>query len=168
MYAKQTISGTGAETVNFSSLGALLQIVFNTTVPNIVLKSIEIKDGTKPLSGGFTVDSEGKAVITAGGTAAITLDLGENGQILGKGANYFHIAVPAGKYEDLTLTFTGTDDGYFLMTGGNLDIQRNTVGRLTLTGTKYHPAILPGEFAIGEGKKGEIKNMDSLSDLSPM
>lgn len=152
MYAKQTISGTGAETVNFSCLGAMLQIVFNTTVPNIVLKSIEIKDGTKPLSGKFTVDTEGKAVISSGNAAAITLDLGENGKILGKGANYFYIAIPAGNYEDLTLTFTGTDDGYFLMTGGKLDIQRNTVGRITLTGSKYHPAILPGVFTVSAGE----------------
>ena len=151
MYAKQTISGTGAETVNFSCLGAMLQIVFNTTIPNIVLKSIEIKDGTKPLSGEFTVDSDGKAVIPADNAAAITLDLGENGKILGKGANYFYLAIPAGKYENLTLTFTGTDDGYFLMTGGKLDVQRNTVGRLTLTGSKYHPAILPGVFTVSAG-----------------
>lgn len=152
MYAKQTISGTGAETVNFSSLGAMLQIVFNTTIPNIVLKSIEIKDGTKPLSGEFTVDSDGKAVISADNAASITLDLGEEGKILGKGANYFYLAIPAGKYEDLTLTFTGIDDGYFLMTGGKLDIQRNTVGRLTLTGSKYHPDILPGVFTVSAGE----------------
>lgn len=151
MYAKQAISGTGAETVNFSCLGAMLQIVFNTTIPNIVLKSIEIKDGTKPLSGEFTVDSDGKAVIPADNAASITLDLGEEGKILGKGANYFYIAIPAGNYEDLTLTFTGTDDGYFLMTGGKLDVQRNTVGRLTLTGSKYHPDILPGVFTVSAG-----------------
>ncbi len=152
MYAKQTIIGADGETVNFSCLGAMLQIVFNTTVPNIVLKSIEIKDGTKPLSGEFTVDSDGKAVISADNAAAITLDLGENGNILGKGANYFYIAIPAGKYEDLILTFTGTDDGYFLMTGGKLDVRRNTVGHLTLTGTKYHPAILPGVFTVSAGE----------------
>ena len=152
MYARQTISGTGDETVSFSSLGAMLQIVFNTTVPNIVLKSIEIKDGTKPLSGEFTVDSDGKAVIKSDDASAVILDLGEEGKILGKGANYFYLAIPAGNYEDLTLTFTGTDDGYFLMTGGKLDIQRNTVGRLTLTGSKYHPDILPGVFTVSAGE----------------
>ena len=152
MYAKQTITGAEGETVNFSCLGAMLQVVFNTTVPNIVLKSIEIKDGTKSLSGKFTVDSGGTANIEADGAAAITLDLGEEGKILGEGANYFYIAIPAGNYENLTLTFTGTDDGYFLMTGGKLDIQRNTVGRITLTGSKYHPAILPGVFTVSAGE----------------
>ena len=152
MYAKQTISGTGAETVNFSCLGAMLQIVFNTTIANIVLKSIEIKDGKKPLSGEFTVDSDGMVVIESDDATAITLNLGEEGKILGKGANYFYLAIPAGKYENLTLTFTGTDDGYFLMTGGKLDVQRNTVGRLTLTGSKYHPAILPGVFTVSAGE----------------
>ncbi len=153
MYAKQTISGTGSETVSFSSLGTVLQIVFNTTVPNIVLRSVEIKDGTKPLSGKFTVDSDGKAVISTTDAATITLDLGENGKILGKGANYFYMAVPAGKYEDLTLTFTGIDNGRFVMTGGKLELQRNTVGRLTLTGSKYHPVVLPGLFSVSAEKK---------------
>ena len=152
MYAKQTITGAEGETVNFSCLGAMLQIVFNTTVPNIVLKSIEIKDGTKSLSGKFSVDSEGTANIDADDAAAITLDLGEEGKILGKGANYFYIAIPAGNYEDLTLTFTGTDDGYFLMTGGKLDLQRNTVGRITLTGSNYHPVVLPGVFTVSAGE----------------
>ena len=152
MYASQTISGAGDETVSFTSLGAMLQIVFNTSVPNIVLKSIELKDGTKPLSGEFIVNSDGMAVIESDTPTAVTLDLGEEGRILGKGANYFYIAIPAGNYEDLTLTFTGTDDGYFLMTGGKLDIQRNTVGRITLTGSKYHPAILPGVFTVSAGE----------------
>ena len=162
MYAKQTITGAEGETVNFSCLGTMLQIVFNTAVPNIVLKSIEIKDGTKPLSGKFTVDSEGKANIEANDTAAITLNLGEEGKILGEGANYFYIAIPAGNYEDLTLTFKGTDDGYFLMTGGKLDIQRNTVGRLTLTGSKYHPAILPGVFTVSAGDDGVAGTADDV------
>ena len=152
MYAKQTITGAEGETVSFSSLGAMPQIVFNTTIPNIVLKSIEIKDGTKSLSGEFTVDSEGKAVIKSDDATAVTLNLGEEGKILGKGANYFYIAIPAGNYENLTMILTGTDDGYFLMTGGKLDVQRNTVGRLTLTGTKYHPAILPGVFTVSAGE----------------
>ena len=153
MYAEQTITGAEGETVIFSCLGAMLQIVFNTTAPNIVLESIEIKDGTKTLSGEFSVDSDGKAVIEADDAAGITLDLGEEGgKTLGKGANYFYIAIPAGNYEDLTLTFTGTDGGYFLMTGGKLNLQRNTVGRLTLTGSKYHFATLPGVFTVSAGE----------------
>ncbi|MBQ0080102.1 MAG: hypothetical protein KBS95_00935 [Alistipes sp.] len=162
MYAKQTITGAEGEIVNFSCLGAMLQIVFNTTVPNIVLKSIEIKDETKPLSGKFTVDNEGKAVISADNAAAITLDLGENGKILGKGANYFYIAIPVGKYEDLTLTFTGTDKGTFVMTGGKLDIQHNTVGRLTLTGNKYHFHTIPGVFTVSSGTDGTEGTADDV------
>ena len=47
MYARQTISGTGDETVSFSSLGAMLQIVFNSTTPDITITSVTIKDAAK-------------------------------------------------------------------------------------------------------------------------
>ena len=88
MYCKKTLSGAAEERMDFSSLGSVLQIVFNTTQENVTLKSIEIKDGSATLSGAFTVDTDGKAVITASDKAGITLDLG-TGVALGKAANYF-------------------------------------------------------------------------------
>ena len=136
MYCKKTLSGAAEERMDFSSLGSVLQIVFNTTQENVTLKSIEIKDGSATLSGAFTVDTDGKAVITASDKAGITLDLG-TGVALGKAANYFNIAVPAGDYQDLTLVFTATDGTKCTMTGGKVNIAYNTVGRLTLTGEKF-------------------------------
>ena len=95
LYAHQTISGTGDETVNFSSLGAMLQIVFNSTTPDITVTSVTIKDAAKPLSGKFTVDN-GQAIIDDGAeNVGITLDLG-TGVAMGKSAKYFYIAIPAG------------------------------------------------------------------------
>lgn len=96
MYARQTISGTGAETVSFSSLGALLQIVFNSTTPDITITSITVKHAAKPLSGKFSVDEKGRAVIDENAeNIGITLDLGE-GVKMGTSAKYFYIAIPAG------------------------------------------------------------------------
>ncbi|MDO4824225.1 MAG: hypothetical protein Q4A08_08680 [Bacteroidales bacterium] len=140
MYSKNTISGTSTENFSFASLGAMLQIVFNTKQENVTLKSITIKDDTNPLSGTFTVNGDGKAVMAANTDApGITYDLGETGKALGDGANYFNIAVPAGEYSSLTITFTATDESTCTLKGG-VTIKHNTVGKLTLTGTEFKAA----------------------------
>ena len=144
MYSKQTLGGTGTENFSFASLGAMLQIVFNTEQENITLKSITLKDGTNPLSGAFTVNDDGKAAITATDKAGITLDLG-TGKALGKGANFFHIAVPAGTYSNLSITFTATDNRTCAFTDGNVTLNHNTVGRLVLTGTKFTTSATTGK-----------------------
>ena len=154
MYSKQTLGSTGTENFSFASLGAMLQIVFNTEQAGVTLKSITLKDGTNPLSGTFTVDEDGKAEMEANTDApGITLDLG-TGKALGKGANFFHIAVPAGTYSNLTITFTGTDESTCTLKG-SATLTHNTVGRLVLTGTKFIPAgPLPGKFTVNtEGKQ---------------
>ena len=63
----------------------------------------------------------------------ITLDLGETGKTLGKGTNYFNIAVPDGTYSNLSIIFTATDNTVCTMKG-SVTLNHNTVGRLTLTG----------------------------------
>ena len=77
MYAHQTISGTGDETVNFSSLGAMLQIVFNSTTPDITVTSVTIRDAAKPLSGKFTVNTGRQSSMTARRTRASPLIWGQ-------------------------------------------------------------------------------------------
>ena len=140
MYSKKTLGSKDAESFSFASLGAVLQIVFNSKQEDVTLKSITIKDETATLSGTFTVDENGKAIIDATDNAGITLDLG-TGKALGKGANYFNIAVPAGTYSNLSIIFTATD-GRICTLKGNVTINHNTVGRLALTGTKFkHPEI---------------------------
>ena len=161
MYAHQTFSGTGDETVNFSSLGAMLQIVFNSTTPDITVTSITIKDAAKPLSGKFTVDANGQAIIDDGAeNVGITLDLGTGVQ-MGKSAQYFYIAIPAGEYEgdEITLTFTDSNSGVQCVMKSTTfpDIARNTVGRITLSGSfkdKVPTGALPGKFTVDmEGKQ---------------
>ena len=162
MYCKKTLSGEAEERMDFSSLGSVLQIVFNTAQENVTLKSIEIKDGSATLSGAFTVGTDGKAVITATDKAGITLDLG-TGAALGKAANYFNIVVPAGNYQDLTLVFTATDGKKCTMTGGKVNIAHNTVGRLTLIGEKFKGDLpdgaLPGVFTVADDGQGNVKKV---------
>ena len=162
MYCKKTLSGAAEERMDFSSLGSVLQIVFNTTQENVTLKSIEIKDGSATLSGAFTVDTDGKAVISATDKAGITLDLG-TGVALGKAANYFNIAVPAGNYQDLTLVFTATDGKKCTMTKGKVNITYNAVGRLTLMGEKFKADVpdgaLPGVFTVADDGQGDVKKV---------
>lgn len=151
MYSSKTVSGN-VENFNFTSLGAILQLVFNSTVDGVVLKSINIKDGEKNMSGAFTIDENGQAIITATGGKGITLDLGA-GKALGKGANYFNIAVPARKYNDVTITFLTTDMHVCKMHSSTLpEIKHNTVCRITLTGTSFGGNVLPGEFSVGNGR----------------
>ena len=161
MYAHQTISGTGDETVNFSSLGAMLQIVFNSTTPDITVTSVTIKDASKPLSGKFTVDNNGQAIIDDGAeNVGVTLDLGD-GVELGKSSKCFYIAIPSGDYEgdEFTLTFTDSKSHAECVMKSTTfpDIARNTVGRITLSGSfkgKVPTGALPGKFTVDmEGKQ---------------
>ena len=139
MYAKQTITGKGGEIVNFSSLGAMLQIIFNSTTPGIVVKSITLKHKTKPMSGKFTVDASGQAVLSCTDTPdipGITLDLGE-GVELGTSAKDFYIAIPSGEYngEDMAITFYATDGKVCEMKSNAFhEVKRNTAGCLILSG----------------------------------
>ena len=132
MYSKNKIGGNGTENFSFASLGAMLQIVFTTSQADVTLKSITLKDDDATMSGTFTVDKNGKAGITATDKAGITLDLG-TGVGVGLAAKYFNIAVPAGTYSNLSITFTATDNTVCTMKG-SVTINHNTVGKLTLTG----------------------------------
>ena len=138
MYSKNTLGGTGTEDFSFASLGAMLQIVFTTPQADVTLKSITIKDDDATLSGAFAVDENGKASITATDKAGITFDLGA-GVPVGLAANYFNIAVPAGTYSNLTITFTATDENTCTLKS-SVTINHNTVGRLTLTGKEFKSA----------------------------
>ena len=133
MYSKQTLGNAEEENFSFASLGAMLQIVFNSKQENVTLKSITLKDGTNPLSGAFTVDDDGKAVMATNTDApGITLDLGDGVAVSNK-IQYFNIALPAGTYSNLSITFTATDNTVCTMKG-SVTLNHNTVGRLTLTG----------------------------------
>ncbi len=136
MYANQAITGAGNEVVSFSSLGAMLQIVFSTKAEGITVTSITLKDESKPLSGIFTV-SDGQAIMAENSdNPGVTLDLAGSAVAVGVAAKYFYLAIPAGEYNGDRLTLTFTDDVHHkecVMTSTAFpDVKRNTVGRITL------------------------------------
>lgn len=140
MYAKQSITGTANEVVNFSSLGAMLQIVFSTKMEGITVTSITLQSNKKPLSGKFKV-TDGLAIMAENSeNPGVTLDLGKCGVPVGVAAKYFYLAIPAGTYstpeKDEVMTITFTDDVHHkecVMTSTTFPtVERNTVGRITL------------------------------------
>lgn len=170
MYAKQTITGAEGEVVSFSSLGAMLQIGFNTQTNGIVLTSITLKDRNKPLSGKFTV-TDGQAVLESNSeNPGVTLDLGD-GVPVGLSPKYFYIAIPAGEYRNLTITFNSEDGKVCEMNSTTFpEVRRNTVGKLTLTGTFENKSlVLPGIFSISDKSRvqfsrGNLVCMSNLDD----
>lgn len=141
MYAEQMITGEGNDVISFSSLGAMLQIVFSTMEEGITITSVTLKDSSKPLSGTFTVDG-GQAIMDGNPeNPGVTLDLGDDGVPVGVAARYFYIDVPAGSYYGDNLTLTFIDDIHnkeCVMNSTTFpDIERNTVGRITLAGKKF-------------------------------
>lgn len=145
MYCKKKIASedgdSQTEEFSFSSLGAILQLVFNTTQKDVVLKSLSIRDGEKTMSGSFEV-VDGRAVITSTDRAGITVNF-TGGLQLGATSKYFNLAIPAGEYKDLTLTFITTDGYRCEMHSSTFPVvERNTVCRVTLTSSTFAPAIL--------------------------
>lgn len=140
MYAKQAILGTEDEVVNFSSLGAMLQIVFSTKTEDITVTSITLQSNKKPLSGKFTV-TDGQAIMAENSeNPGVTLNLGESGVPVGVAATHFYLAIPAGTYstaaKDEVMTITFKDDVHHkecVLTSTTFPtVNRNTVGRITL------------------------------------
>lgn len=141
MYAKQAIMGTGNEVVSFSSLGAMLQIVFSTKTEDATVTSITLKHSAKPLSGKFTVYEDGQAIMAENSNnPGVTLDLGEDGVPVGVAATYFYLNIPAGIYstaekdQEMTITFTDEiNHEKCVMTFNSFpEVERNTVGRITI------------------------------------
>ena len=138
MYCRKTLSGDAPQEFKFSSLGAVLQIVLSTTDSGIRLSRIRIRDASKPMSGVFTV-TDGKAVMSAADSAGITLDL-LDGIEIGNAAKYFNIAVPAGKYDNLKLTFFTNDGRGTAMYSTTMpEIQHNTVAKISLCAKDFKP-----------------------------
>lgn len=161
MYAKQSISGVGDETVNFSSLGAMLQIAFSTTASDITVTSIVLKDENKPLSGKFTV-TDGQAIMAENAAnPGVMLNLGESGVPVGVAATYFYLAIPAGDYNGDKFSLTFTDDVHHrecVMTSTSFpDIKRNTAGRMTLAGNDFKSPTFTVKFDMNNAdKKGDF------------
>lgn len=116
MTATATIADGGTN-FNFKSIGGVLQLVVSTTVAGITIDKIVLSDAGKALSGAFDVCG-GKAVIKEGEKGKITLDV--NDSEIGVAARYFNLAVPAGKYDALTLKFYTNDGRAATMTSSTM------------------------------------------------
>ena len=133
MSSTKLLTDAHNEELAFSSLGAVLQIAFSTSSKNVKLRSIEIKDGSKTMSGGFNIE-DGAVSFIDNTRAGVTLDLG-TGIAVGVSAKYFNLMLPSGKFEDVTLTFTAFDGRTCVMRSSTMpELKRNTVNRLTLSG----------------------------------
>ena len=154
MYSKKTITSTQDQTLNFKSLGAVLQLNFSSITEDITLKSIEVK-AKEAMSGAFTVDADGKAIISQpeGDKPGIILDLGDEGVKLGTSAKKFNIPVPAGKYHGLSIVFTSTNGKECTIKYDEVNIVFNTVKTLSISG-EFHPVgALPGVFSVSPNKQ---------------
>lgn len=130
MYTNNFISGDGAETVHFSSLGSELQIVLTSSEKSLELSKIKLYDDVKPMSGELVVEND-RAVITSTDKSGITLDI--DGASIGKAAKFFNIAVPAGKYENLHLDFVLADGRVYNMVSTTMpEIEHNSVAKIAL------------------------------------
>lgn len=132
MYSRGTIEEGEETKLGFSALGSVLQIVFTTTHKNAIIKTIEIQDEEKPLSGEFKVNEDGCAVILSEGNQGVTVDFGD-GVAVGMTPEIFNIALPAGQYGKLTLTFTLTSGDVCKMVSTSMpELQQNVVGRIAI------------------------------------
>lgn len=156
MYSTKTLSATEDETFSFSSLGSVFQLIFSTTSKDVVLQSIELK-ADEAMSGVFTINNGQAVMPTEGDKPGITLDL-ETGVALGVAAKKFNIAVPAGIYNNLTITLTAKDGRVCEIKAKNAQtIAYNTVSTLTLNkkfiSTTIEGSVLPGKFSVNSNKK---------------
>ncbi len=157
MYCKKTLSSTQNQTFNFASLGSVLQLTFSTTSSDIVLKSIEVK-ADEAMSGAFTIENgQAKVSQPEGDKPGITLDLGDEGVKVGVTAKKFNIAVPAGEYNNLTITFIAKDGKKCAIHATKpQSIEYNTVNTLAISGefkADLPAGALPGVFTVSGTKK---------------
>lgn len=156
MYSKGLLDGSAKHSLGFSSLGGMIQFVLSTKGKDVMLQNIEIKDGSKTLSGAFYIDDSGKAVITATDKAGIIVNFGTGVPVSVTPESYF-ISIPAGKYTDLTVTFTDTHANKYTVHSSTMpEVKRNVIGKVTLTLDFPDSKIsdhLNGEFSVSSSKK---------------
>ncbi len=117
----------------FKNLCGIIRLKITTDVNRSVSK-IVLSDTNKGLSGAFTIDLNGEAVVS--GTDGVTLDCGTSGAAIGTTATNFYIAVPAGSYEHLKITVVATDGSVQTRTtksGKSITVERNKITDIALT-----------------------------------
>ena len=141
MYAQKYIEGGKDETLQFKSMGAIMQLIVSSKTPGVTLKSIKIQDSEKSLSGRGEFDIDNGEISLGSQSKPVTLDLG-NGVALGETAKFFNICIPPGTYNNLTFTFTAVDGAVCTKTRSTpLEVKRNVVGRMTTSCEFAHEAV---------------------------
>ena len=117
------------------------------------IRSITVSDAEQALSGAFKVADDGSAVLTDAAKAAlcgVTLDCGE-GVALCEEGTVFHIAVPAGNYNALSITVTNNDGITFtanLREGVTAVISRSTLYPIELVPEFSGMTTASGVFSV--------------------
>lgn len=135
----------------------MLQLTFSTTSVDIVLGSIEVK-ADEAMSGAFTIENgQAKVSQPEGDKPGIILDLGDEGVKIGVTAKKFNMAVPAGEYNNLTITFIAKDGQKCTIHATKAqNLIFNTVNTLAISGefkSDFPAGALPGKFSVEEGKQ---------------
>ena len=134
MYSAKDARSEGDETLKFKSLGSVVNLVFNSQTQGATLQSITLS-ADQPLSGAFTVDADGKAVLADEANGTVTLDLGSDGKALTSPAAYsFYLYVPSGNYTNLTATFNAIGRKPYVCNFGAKTLHHNAVEKFSVAG----------------------------------
>lgn len=156
LYVKQwTVNST--DPIKLNNLGGMLEISITSALEeSVALKSIEIRDHDKRMSGEFTI-SDGRAVIT---TAPMTVGAIENedrkgvlvslnGYNLGLNAKTVYVTVPSGLYEKPFLLFTDTNDKQTLAELDPFEVKCGEITQVKAVATEeFQQAV----YALDRGK----------------
>lgn len=151
LYCSKTISDGQNEVFDFKSLGGIVKVYFATEDKNIKIRSIELKDKTKPMSGEFTVDDDGQAIITSTENHGVSFFY--NNVAVGGQTRYLNIFVPAGTYEQVTLLLVSAAGATCAVTLDEpLVVRQGEVTKIMASGS-FVPHALNGKFSVSDNRQ---------------
>lgn len=108
MYTEVTVTGGKALKAYFSNLCGWLKLTVSNSVQ---VKASYVKvSAIKAIAGDFQMASNDAAVIkSASVIQTVTLNCGESGLTLAQDGTAFNVALPAGRYNNVTIEITGND-----------------------------------------------------------
>lgn len=134
MYGRMDAGNDTDEVLKLVSLGSVVRLVFTPKDQDVTLQRITLS-ADQPLSGAFTVDADGKAILAAGADGSITFDFGAEGKVLASSNEYsFYFYVPAGDYTNLKATFTAAAGNPLVCNLGSKTLHHNTLEKFSMTG----------------------------------
>lgn len=145
----------GAGRFEFKNICGLLEI---RLTGKGAVSSITVGDENSGMSGGFTVDENGNAVICDEAKAAgttVTLSCAQPVALSGT-IQKFYVAVPSGQYSALSIKVYDAEGKLFapkLKAGTTASIARNTIYPITLAAEFKADDMLSGIFSVGESRQ---------------